>query len=67
MTGHTTLVMAHRLSIILSAGRVAMINRGQVVASGRHAPMGPMPSLSLSRGVTGEEDSDQYLSRLEAG
>jgi len=29
--------------------------------------MGPMPSLSLSRNVTGEEDSDQYLSRLDAG
>jgi len=37
MTGRTTLVIAHRLSTILSAGRIAMINRGQVVASGPHA------------------------------
>ena len=39
MTGRTTLVIAHRLSTILSADRVVMIDRGQVVASGRHADL----------------------------
>ena len=39
MTGRTTLVIAHRLSTILSADRVVMIDRGQVVASGRHTDL----------------------------
>jgi ATP-binding cassette subfamily B protein len=39
MTGRTTLVIAHRLSTIISADRVVMLDRGQVVASGRHADL----------------------------
>jgi thiol reductant ABC exporter CydC subunit len=39
MAGRTTLVIAHRLSTIVSADRVVMIDRGQVVASGRHADL----------------------------
>jgi ATP-binding cassette, subfamily C, bacterial CydC len=39
MAGRTTLVIAHRLSTIISADRVVMIDRGQVVASGRHADL----------------------------
>ena len=39
MTGRTTLVIAHRLSTIISADRVVMIDRGQVVAGGRHADL----------------------------
>jgi ATP-binding cassette, subfamily C, bacterial CydC len=39
MSGRTTLVIAHRLSTIISADRVVMIDRGQVVASGRHADL----------------------------
>ena len=37
MEGRTTLVIAHRLSTIIAADRVVMLDRGQVVASGRHA------------------------------
>jgi ATP-binding cassette subfamily B protein len=39
MAGRTTLIIAHRLSTIISADRVVMIDRGQVVASGRHADL----------------------------
>jgi thiol reductant ABC exporter CydC subunit len=39
MAGRTTLVIAHRLSTIIAADRVVMIDRGQVVASGRHAEL----------------------------
>jgi ATP-binding cassette, subfamily C, bacterial CydC len=39
MAGRTTLVIAHRLSTIISADRVVMLDRGQVVASGRHADL----------------------------
>jgi ABC-type multidrug transport system fused ATPase/permease subunit len=39
MAGRTTLVIAHRLSTIISADRVVMLDRGRVVASGRHADM----------------------------
>jgi len=38
-TGRTTLIIAYRLSTILSADRVVMIDQGQVVASGRHADL----------------------------
>jgi ABC-type multidrug transport system fused ATPase/permease subunit len=39
MAGRTTLVIAHRLSTIIAADRVVMIDRGEVVASGRHAEL----------------------------
>ena len=39
MTGRTTLVIVHRLSAMLSADRVIMIDYGRVVASGRHADL----------------------------
>jgi ATP-binding cassette subfamily C protein CydC len=39
MTGRTTLIIAHRLSTIVSADRVVMLDRGQVVAGGRHADL----------------------------
>ncbi len=39
MAGRTTLVIAHRLSTIIAADRVVMLDRGVVVASGRHAEL----------------------------
>jgi len=53
MAGRTTLVIAHRLSTIISADRVAMLDRGQVVASGRHADLatadGPYAQLIVAQ------------------
>jgi ABC-type multidrug transport system fused ATPase/permease subunit len=55
MMGRTTLVIAHRLSTILSADRVIMIDRGQVVASGRHTDLvatdGPYAQLIAAQSM----------------
>jgi thiol reductant ABC exporter CydC subunit len=55
MAGRTTLVIAHRLSTIVSADRVVMLDRGQVVASGRHAELaaadGPYAQLIAAQRV----------------
>jgi thiol reductant ABC exporter CydC subunit len=39
MRGRTTLLIAHRLSSIVSADRVVMLDEGAVVAAGRHADL----------------------------
>src|SRR5208282_5825893 len=36
MYGRTTLVIAHRLSTVQNASRIAVINKGQLEAVGRH-------------------------------
>src|SRR5690606_26778778 len=39
MSGRTTLVIAHRLATVQNADRIAVMERGRVVAIGRHAQL----------------------------
>jgi ABC-type multidrug transport system fused ATPase/permease subunit len=37
MVGRTTLIIAHRLSTVMGADRVVVLDSGRIVQSGRHA------------------------------
>lgn len=39
MKGRTTLIIAHRLATVMNADRIVVMERGRVVASGRHADL----------------------------
>jgi len=39
MQNRTTIVIAHRLATVLKADRIVVIDRGQIVDSGRHADL----------------------------
>jgi ATP-binding cassette subfamily B protein len=39
MQGRTTLILAHRLSSVIGADRILVLDRGRVVQSGRHAEL----------------------------
>ncbi len=39
MAGRTTLIIAHRLATVVNADRIAVIDDGRVVATGRHAEL----------------------------
>ena len=39
MKGRTTLIIAHRLSTVVNAQRIAVIDQGRIVASGTHAEL----------------------------
>lgn len=39
MTGRTTLIIAHRLATVVNADRIAVMDRGRIVATGTHAEL----------------------------
>ena len=39
MVGRTTLIIAHRLSTVLNADRIAVMEQGRIVATGRHGEL----------------------------
>jgi ATP-binding cassette, subfamily B, bacterial len=57
MRGRTTLILAHRLSSVIDADRILVLERGQVVQSGRHDELiqrdGPYRSLMGAQAAGG--------------
>ncbi|MDE0201917.1 MAG: thiol reductant ABC exporter subunit CydC [Rhodospirillaceae bacterium] len=60
MGGRTVLIMAHRLSSVIDADRILVLDEGRVVESGRHA------ELMAKRGVYHRLMADQVREGLEA-
>ena len=60
MTGRTTLVIAHRLSSVVSADRILVLDRGRLVETGSHAELaaagGAYSKLMASQQSTPEAD-----------
>jgi ATP-binding cassette subfamily B protein len=68
--GRTTLVLAHRLSSVIGAGRILVLDEGQVVESGRHAELiahdGPYRRLMGAQAEEREADL-AFAEEREAG
>ncbi len=60
MGGRTVLIMAHRLSSVIDADRILVLDEGRVVESGRHA------ALMAKQGVYHRLMADQVREGLEA-
>jgi ATP-binding cassette subfamily B protein len=58
--GRTTLILAHRLSSVIGANRILVLDRGRIVESGRHAELirrdGPYRRLMGAQAEEREED-----------
>jgi ATP-binding cassette, subfamily B, bacterial len=60
--GRTTLILAHRLSSVIGADRILVLDHGHIVESGRHAELirrdGPYRRLMGAQAEAGEDDFD---------
>ena len=60
--GRTTLILAHRLSSIIAADRILVLDKGRIVESGRHAELirrhGPYRQLMGAQAEEREDDFD---------
>ncbi|HEX4617288.1 MAG TPA: ABC transporter ATP-binding protein [Stellaceae bacterium] len=60
--GRTTLVLAHRLSSVIGADRILVLDKGRIVESGRHAELirhdGPYRRLMGAQADEREDDGD---------
>ena len=61
MKGRTVLILAHRLSSVIDADRILVLDRGRVVESGRHG------ALMAARGAYHRLMEDQVREGLAAG
>src|SRR5438105_8257993 len=61
-TGRTTLILAHRLSSVIGADRILVLDKGRIVESGRHAELisrnGPYYRLMGAQAAEREDDGD---------
>ncbi len=61
-TGRTTLVLAHRLSSVIGADRILVLDKGHIVESGRHGELirrnGPYYRLMGAQAAEREDDGD---------
>jgi len=60
--GRTTLILAHRLSSVIGADRILVLDKGRIVESGRHAELirrhGPYRQLMGAQAEEREDDFD---------
>ena len=60
--GRTTLILAHRLSSVIGADRILVLDKGRIVESGRHAELirrdGPYRRLMGAQAEEREDDGD---------
>src|SRR5215468_811498 len=68
--GRTTLILAHRLSSVIDADRILVLDKGRIIESGRHAELirrdGPYRRLMGSQAEEREEDLDLVQDDPEA-